>query len=79
MFTVHIGHICQTCRIVDMSTDCLRTTDTALVTFVFLQRPEYVTEGARLLVREGRTKAIGQVTSVGLDPRLLPRSPVVRR
>ena len=62
---VHIGHICQTARIVDIHVlDCLKTTDTALVTFQFLQRAEYVTPGARLLMREGKTKAIGQVETV---------------
>jgi hypothetical protein len=31
------------------------------VRFRFLQRPEYVTSGARFVFREGRTKGIGVV------------------
>jgi len=35
------------------------------VRFRFLQRPEYITPGARFVFREGRTKGIGVV--VGCD------------
>jgi GTPase len=75
--TVHIGHICQTVRIVDMDVPCLKTTDTGIVTFVFLQRPEYITVGTRLLLRTGKTKAIGQITHICVDPTEYPRSPSV--
>jgi len=75
--TVHIGHICQTVRIVDMDVPCLKTTDTGIVTFVFLQRPEYITVGTRLLLRTGKTKAIGQITQICVDPTEFPRSPSV--
>ena len=32
------------------------------------QRPEYLAPGDRLLFREGRTKGLGIVKSVGYDP-----------
>lgn len=40
----------------------IRTGDRAIVRFRFLQYPEYLKEGARLLFREGRTKGVGKVT-----------------
>lgn len=40
------------------------TNDTASVIFKFGRHPEYVTEGMRLLFREGQTKGIGIVTQV---------------
>ena len=36
--------------------------------FRFVQRPEYLAPGDRLLFREGRTKGLGIVKSVGYDP-----------
>lgn len=33
-----------------------------------MQRPEYLVPGDRLLFREGRTKGLGIVKSVGYDP-----------
>lgn len=36
--------------------------------FRFVQRPEYLVPGDRLLFREGRTKGLGIVKSVGYDP-----------
>jgi len=38
------------------------------VAFRFVQRPEYLAPGDRLLFREGRTKGLGIVKSVGYDP-----------
>lgn len=35
--------------------------------FRFVQRPEYLAPGDRLLFREGRTKGLGIVKSVGYD------------
>ncbi|KAJ8119373.1 hypothetical protein ONZ43_g3663 [Nemania bipapillata] len=44
--------------------------------FRFVQRPEYLAPGDRLLFREGRTKGLGIVKSVGYDPKhpLMPRA-----
>lgn len=58
---VHCGSIRQTASILSMSTDCLRTGDKALVRFRFIKNPEYLRPGMRLVFREGRTKAVGNV------------------
>lgn len=47
-----------------MSQECLRTGDKALVHFRFIKHPEYVRPGQRMVFREGRTKAVGNVISV---------------
>lgn len=44
-----------------MSQDCLRTGDKALVHFKFIKHPEYIKPGQRMVFREGRTKAVGNV------------------
>lgn len=44
-----------------MSKECLRTGDKALIHFRFIKHPEYMTPGQRMVFREGRTKAVGNV------------------
>lgn len=39
----------------------IRTGDRALVRFRFMQYPEFMKPGSRLLFREGRTKGVGKV------------------
>lgn len=58
---VHCGSIRQTASILSMSRDCLRTGDKALVRFRFIKHPEYLKRGQRMVFREGRTKAVGNV------------------
>nr|KAJ3423176.1 hypothetical protein HK105_000991 [Polyrhizophydium stewartii] len=58
---LHCGGVRQTARIVGMSKQILRTGDRAIVRFRFMQHPEYLKPGTRLLFREGRTKGIGKV------------------
>ncbi|KAH8394891.1 hypothetical protein KR222_008613 [Zaprionus bogoriensis] len=58
---VHCGSIRQTASIVHMSRDCLRTGDKAHVKFRFIKQPEYIRAGQRLVFREGRTKAVGNI------------------
>ncbi|XP_063983782.1 GTP-binding protein 1 [Diachasmimorpha longicaudata] len=65
---VHCGSIRQTASILSMSQDCLRTGDKALVHFRFIKHPEYIKPGQRMVFREGRTKAVGNVL------RLIPHS-----
>ncbi|KAH9990473.1 P-loop containing nucleoside triphosphate hydrolase protein [Xylariaceae sp. FL0662B] len=74
---LHVGPVSQTCAIIDVDRPYIRTGDRALVAFRFVQRPEYLAPGDRLLFREGRTKGLGIVKSVGYDPRtpLMPRQP----
>uniref|UniRef100_A0A1Y1NEK5 GTP-binding protein 1 n=1 Tax=Photinus pyralis TaxID=7054 RepID=A0A1Y1NEK5_PHOPY len=58
---VHCGSIRQTAKIVHMSEECLRTGDKAIVRFRFIKQPEYIVPGQRVVFREGRTKAVGNV------------------
>ena len=53
-----------------MSRDCLRTGDKATVHFRFIKNPEYLHVGTRMVFREGRTKAIGNITKLltGVPP-----------
>ncbi|KAI9779718.1 MAG: hypothetical protein M1839_007216 [Geoglossum umbratile] len=65
---LHVGSISQTCAIIDIDRAYVRTGDRATVAFRFVQRPEYLAVGDRLLFREGRTKGLGIVKAVGYDP-----------
>lgn len=65
---LHVGPVSQTCAIIDIDRELIRTGDRATVAFQFVQRPEYLTPGDRLLFREGRTKGLGIVKAVGYDP-----------
>ncbi|KAJ9097599.1 hypothetical protein QFC21_004633 [Naganishia friedmannii] len=60
----HVNSIRQTVRVVSIEhpTAVLRTGDRAKMIFEFLQQPEFVQEGARLIVRESRSKLLGVVT-----------------
>ncbi|KAJ2115392.1 hypothetical protein IW146_002351 [Coemansia sp. RSA 922] len=66
---VHCGSVRQTARVLsieqaDGSSETLRTGDRARVVFQFIRHPEYLTEGTRLIFREGRTKGVGKVLRV---------------
>ncbi|XP_068898844.1 GTP-binding protein 1 [Tenebrio molitor] len=61
---VHCGSIRQTASIVKMSKDCLRTGDKAIIHFRFIKHPEYMTPGQRMVFREGRTKAVGNIVRI---------------
>ncbi|XP_052862064.1 GTP-binding protein 1 [Anopheles cruzii] len=67
---VHCGSIRQTAQILQMSKECLRTGDKAVVRFRFIKNPEYMKPGQRMVFREGRTKAVGNV----LQPLYTPGS-----
>lgn len=58
---IHCGSIRQTASILSMSKDMLRTGDKARVRFRFIKHPEYLRSGQRLVFREGRTKAVGNI------------------
>lgn len=61
---VHCGGVRQTAKIVNMDKSILRTGDRAVVRFRFMQYPEYIKLGSKVLFREGRTKGLGKI--VGL-------------
>ncbi|KAK7733058.1 hypothetical protein SLS53_008387 [Cytospora paraplurivora] len=69
---LHVGPVSQTCSIIDVDRPFIRTGDRATVAFRFVQRPEYLAPGDRLLFREGRTKGLGIVKAVGYDKSYFP-------
>lgn len=75
---LHVGPVSQTCAIIDIDRSYIRTGDRALVAFRFVQRPEFLTKGERILFREGRTKGLGIVKEVGYDP-ARPLNPELRK
>jgi GTPase len=62
---LHVGPVSQTCAIIDIDREYIRTGDRATVAFRFVQRPEYLAVGDRILFREGRTKGLGIVKQLG--------------
>lgn len=64
---VHVGAVRQTAAIVAMDRDHLRTGDKTLARLRFARYPEYLREGARMVFREGRTKAVGLVAKIFHD------------
>lgn len=64
---LHVGPVSQTCAIVGLDRAFIRTGDRATVAFRFVQRPEWVRVGDRILFREGRTKGLGIVKQLGWD------------
>jgi GTPase len=64
---LHVGPVSQTCSIIDIDRSFIRTGDRATVAFRFVQRPEYLSVGQRILFREGRTKGLGIVKRLGYD------------
>lgn len=64
---LHVGPVSQTCAIIDIDRPYIRTGDRAMVAFRFAQRPEFLAVGDKILFREGRTKGLGIVKSLGYD------------
>lgn len=73
---LHVGAVSQTCSVIDIDRPFIRTGDRALVAFRFMQRPEFLAPGDRVLFREGKTKGLGIVKGIGYDPEhpLSPRN-----
>lgn len=59
---VHVGSVRQTATILTMTEEHLRTGDKAIVRFRFIKNPEYLKPDMRMVFREGRTKAVGNIT-----------------
>lgn len=72
---LHVGPVSQTCAIIEIDREFIRTGDRATVAFRFVQRPEYLAVGDRILFREGRTKGLGIVKNVGFEMGSLNSSP----
>ncbi|KAL9083982.1 MAG: hypothetical protein Q9159_005475 [Coniocarpon cinnabarinum] len=67
---LHVGPVSQTCAIIDIDRSYIRTGDRATVAFRFVQRPEFLCKGDRILFREGRTKGLGIVKELGYDEKV---------
>ena len=63
-FVVHVGSVRQTATIMNMTKEHLRTGDKSIVRFRFIKNPEYLKTDMRMVFREGRTKAIGNITKL---------------
>eukprot|EP01017_Pseudomicrothorax_dubius_P033471 TRINITY_DN4485_c0_g3_i4.p1 TRINITY_DN4485_c0_g3~~TRINITY_DN4485_c0_g3_i4.p1 ORF type:complete len:487 (-),score=107.98 TRINITY_DN4485_c0_g3_i4:17-1477(-) len=61
---VHCGVIRQAVNIQKMNAELLRTGDKGTVRFRFMYHPEYLQKGLTILLREGRTKILGTISSV---------------
>ncbi|KIW33710.1 uncharacterized protein PV07_00538 [Cladophialophora immunda] len=61
---LHVGPISQTCAIIEIDREYIRTGDRATVAFRFVQRPEFLAVGDKILFREGKTKGLGIVKSL---------------
>lgn len=63
---VNCNMISQTARIIEIYDDksVIRCGDKAKVKFKFTYRPENVSEGDRIIFRDGRTKGFGQITKI---------------
>lgn len=61
---VHVGSVRQTASIIFMNREHLRTGDKAQVRFRFIKNPEYLRTDMRMVFREGRTKAVGNITKL---------------
>ncbi|KND01799.1 uncharacterized protein SPPG_03590 [Spizellomyces punctatus DAOM BR117] len=72
---LHCGCVRQTAKIIGMDKQVLRTGDRAFVRFRFIQHPEYLKEGTRLLFREGRTKGVGKVVRLFTEAEALKPNP----
>ena len=59
---LHCGVIQQSVRIVEMDKSVIRTGDKAIIKFRFIYSPEYMKPNMTFLLREGRTKILGQIT-----------------
>lgn len=61
---VHVGSVRQTATIISMTSEHLRTGDKAIVRFRFIKNPEYLKTDMKMVFREGRTKAIGNISKL---------------
>lgn len=61
-----------------MSKDFLRTGDKALIHFRFIKYPEYMIPGQRMVFREGRTKAVGNVVRIITTSNSIPANSRVK-
>ncbi|PIC26328.1 hypothetical protein B9Z55_018932 [Caenorhabditis nigoni] len=63
--TVFIGSVCTTATITHINdADCLRPGKWAVVRMCFAYQPEVIREGSPIILRQGKTKGMGEVLKV---------------
>ena len=61
---VHCHVVRQTCTIVAMDKEFLRSGDKGIIRFKFIKKPEYLHLGDTILFREGRTRGKGKIIKI---------------
>ena len=61
---VHCHVVRQTCTIVEMDKEFLRSGDKGIIKFRFIKKPEYLHVGDTILFREGRTRGKGKIIKI---------------
>ena len=61
---VHCHVVRQTCTIVAMDKEFLRSGDKGIIKFRFIKKPEYLHLGDTILFREGRTRGKGKIIKI---------------
>ena len=61
---VHCHVVRQTCTIVAMDKEYLRSGDKGIIKFKFIKKPEYLHLGDTILFREGRTRGKGKIIKI---------------
>ena len=61
---VHCKVVRQTCTIVQMDKDFLRSGEKGIIRFKFIKKPEYLHVGDTILFREGRTRGKGKIIKI---------------
>ena len=61
---VHCHVIRQTCSIVQMDKEYLRSGEKGIIRFRFMKKPEFMHVGDTILFREGRTRGKGKITKI---------------
>ena len=61
---VHCHVVRQTCTIVAMDKEFLRSGDKGIIRFKFIKKPEYLHLGDTILFREGRTRGKGKILKI---------------
>ena len=61
---VHCHVIRQTCTIVKMDKEYLRSGDKGIIRFRFMKKPEFMHVGDIILFREGKTRGKGKITKI---------------
>lgn len=68
---MHMGVVRQTIKVLKMDQKVFRTGDKGLCTLKFMFFPEYIKPGMTFMLREGRTKVVGEITQLIDNPAVL--------